>query len=45
VVVLEDLHWSDDGTLGVLAYLVRRIDRVPARVVGTYRDDEVNITP
>ncbi|HEX4010518.1 MAG TPA: AAA family ATPase [Solirubrobacteraceae bacterium] len=41
VLVLEDLHWADDGTLDALMYLARRIERVPALVIGTYRDDEL----
>jgi DNA-binding CsgD family transcriptional regulator/tetratricopeptide (TPR) repeat protein len=41
VVVLEDLHWADDGTIDVLAYLARRVQQVPALVIGTYRDDEL----
>jgi len=39
VVVLEDLHWADEGSLDVLVYVARRIERVPALVIGTYRDD------
>jgi predicted ATPase len=37
VLVLEDLHWSDDATLDWLVYMARR--REPARLVllGTYR--------
>jgi DNA-binding CsgD family transcriptional regulator/tetratricopeptide (TPR) repeat protein len=42
VVVLEDLHWADEGTLDALGWLARRIDRAPALVVGTYRDDELD---
>jgi DNA-binding CsgD family transcriptional regulator/tetratricopeptide (TPR) repeat protein len=41
VVVLEDLHWADDGTIDALAYLARRVQQVPALIVGTYRDDEL----
>ena len=41
VLVLEDLHWADEATLDVLAYLTRRIATLPAIVVLTYRDDEV----
>jgi DNA-binding winged helix-turn-helix (wHTH) protein/predicted ATPase len=41
VLVLEDLHWSDYGTLDLLAVLARR--REPARllVLGTYRPTDV----
>jgi DNA-binding NarL/FixJ family response regulator len=39
IVVLEDLHWADEGTLDVLVYLARRSSRAPVLLVGTYRDD------
>ena len=42
VVVLEDLHWADEGTLDALGYLARRIAQAPALVIGTYRDDELD---
>ncbi|GAA3619454.1 ATP-binding protein [Microlunatus ginsengisoli] len=41
VLAIEDLHWADDATLDVLAYLARRIDRMRLLIVVTYRDDEV----
>jgi DNA-binding CsgD family transcriptional regulator/tetratricopeptide (TPR) repeat protein len=41
VLVVEDVHWVDDATLDVLRHLTRRIDRVPAVLVLTFRDDEV----
>ena len=41
VVVVEDAHWADEATLDWLAFLGRRIDRLPALLVVTYRDDEV----
>ena len=34
VLVLEDVHWADEGTLDVLRMLGRRISGVPALVVG-----------
>ena len=43
VFVLEDLHWADEATLDVFRLFVRRIDSVPALVVGTYRDDGMNV--
>ena len=41
ILVLEDLHWSDDATLDALALLAQR--REPARLLllGTYRPVEV----
>jgi DNA-binding NarL/FixJ family response regulator len=41
-VVLEDLHWADEGTLDVLRLLARRVDSLPALVVATFRDDEAH---
>src|SRR4051794_14348807 len=40
--VLEDLHWADAATLDVLRLLGRRITAVPALVIATYRDDELD---
>ncbi len=42
ILVLEDLHWADEATLDVIALLGRRIDAIPALVVLTYRDDELD---
>ena len=42
VVVLEDMHWADGATLDALRLLGRRIDAVPALVVVSYRDDELD---
>ena len=42
VLVIEDVHWADDATLDALRYLVRRIADLPAVLVLTYRDDELN---
>jgi ATP/maltotriose-dependent transcriptional regulator MalT len=44
VLVLEDVHWADEATLDVLRLLAGRIDAVPALVVATYRDDELDRT-
>ena len=40
VLVLEDVHWADEGTLDVLRLLGRRMEGVPALAVATFRDDE-----
>jgi DNA-binding CsgD family transcriptional regulator/tetratricopeptide (TPR) repeat protein len=42
VLVIEDVHWADDATLDALRYLIRRIAELPAVLVLTYRDDELN---
>jgi predicted ATPase len=41
LVVVEDAHWADEATLDWLALLGRRIDRLPALLFITYRNDEV----
>jgi DNA-binding CsgD family transcriptional regulator/tetratricopeptide (TPR) repeat protein len=41
VVLLEDLHWADEGTIDVVAYVARRVEQVPALVLATYRDDDI----
>jgi DNA-binding CsgD family transcriptional regulator len=40
VLVLEDVHWADEGTLDVLRLLGRRMEGVPAHALVTFRDDE-----
>lgn len=42
VVVLEDMHWADEATLDVLQLLARRVGAVPALVLASYRDDELD---
>lgn len=41
VLVLDDLHWADDGTVRLLAAVRGRLPATPMLVVGTYRDNEV----
>ena len=43
VMVVEDVHWADDASLDALAFLARRIERLPALLVLTYRDDDVPV--
>jgi DNA-binding CsgD family transcriptional regulator/tetratricopeptide (TPR) repeat protein len=40
VLVLEDVHWADEGTLDVLRMLGRRMEGVPSLAIVTFRDDE-----
>ena len=42
ILVLEDMHWADEATLDVLKLLARRVETVPALVVASYRDDELD---
>jgi ABC-type oligopeptide transport system substrate-binding subunit/DNA-binding SARP family transcriptional activator len=41
LVVLEDLHWATESTLGLLHYLVRHLADQPALMVGTFRQEAV----
>jgi DNA-binding CsgD family transcriptional regulator len=45
VFVLEDVHWADEATLDVLRLLSRRLEAVPALVLASYRDDELDRAP
>jgi DNA-binding SARP family transcriptional activator len=40
LVVLEDLHWAGEATVGALSYLARRVLLAPVLLVVTYRDNE-----
>ena len=41
VLVIEDVHWADHATLDFIKFLGRRISKVPAVLVLTFRDDEI----
>jgi DNA-binding CsgD family transcriptional regulator/tetratricopeptide (TPR) repeat protein len=41
LIILEDLHWSDDASLDVLLHLARATTRYPLLLLGTYRSDEI----
>lgn len=41
VLVFEDVQWADPETLDLLRFVCRRIDKLRALVVVTYRDDEI----
>ena len=42
VLIVEDAHWADDATLDVLGYAARRVERLPALLVLTLRDDAID---
>ncbi|WP_290807651.1 helix-turn-helix transcriptional regulator [Herbiconiux sp.] len=41
VIVIEDLHWADQATLGLLRFLLRMLEDARILVVLTYRSDEI----
>jgi DNA-binding SARP family transcriptional activator len=42
IVVVEDVHWADDATLDAIRYLSRRIPGIPALLLLTFRDEDLD---
>src|SRR5438094_145728 len=42
ILVVEDLHWADEGTLAILQFLVAEAEPTPYLIVGSYRSDELH---
>jgi DNA-binding CsgD family transcriptional regulator len=42
LLIIEDVHWADTATLDLIRFLGRRIARVRALMLITYRDEEVD---
>lgn len=40
LIILEDLHWSDEQSLELLHFFVRRAAAFPILILGTYRGEE-----
>ena len=45
VIVLEDLHAADSGSLQLLQFLARHVSGMPVLLIGTYRESEVRSMP
>jgi DNA-binding CsgD family transcriptional regulator len=43
VLLFEDVHWADQGTLDLIRFLGRRVGRQSTLLVLSYRDDEVGV--
>ncbi|MFZ1118259.1 MAG: AAA family ATPase [Propionibacteriaceae bacterium] len=43
LLVLEDLHWAGESTVLLTEYLAPLLPDIPVLVLGTYRDDEVDL--
>ncbi|HET7667013.1 MAG TPA: AAA family ATPase, partial [Mycobacterium sp.] len=41
VLVLDDLHWADQGTIDLLRFVLRRISLSSSLIIGIMRDDEI----
>jgi class 3 adenylate cyclase/tetratricopeptide (TPR) repeat protein len=44
LLVLEDLHWADESTVLFTEYLAPLLPEMPVLVLGTYRDQEVDLS-
>jgi predicted ATPase len=42
VLLLDDLHWADATSLGLLLYLARHLQTAPILILGTFRDVAVS---
>ena len=42
LLLLEDLHWADEGTLSLLDHLARLMAQIPVMIIATYRDSEID---
>src|SRR5579875_2471878 len=45
LLVLEDLHWADDGTLSLLIHLARSISSMKLMIIATHRNDSIDMKP
>ncbi|SFR92269.1 regulatory protein, luxR family [Microbacterium sp. cf046] len=43
VLIIEDAQWIDAGSVEVLRFLTRRIDRLPVLLIVSYRDTDTDI--
>src|SRR6185436_7631520 len=43
VLVLDDMHWADQGTIDLLRFVLRRVSQTQSLAIGIVRDDEVGL--
>ena len=43
ILLLDDLHWADESSLLLLQHTAERLHDMPAVIVGTYRDVELDV--
>ncbi len=42
LIVLDDLHWADQASIGLFFHLYRRLEQSSVLLLGAYRSDEIN---
>src|SRR5216683_1819953 len=42
LLLLEDLHWADEGTLSLFNHLAQSVAKMPVMIIGTYRDGGID---
>ncbi|HOO70871.1 MAG TPA: AAA family ATPase [Spirochaetota bacterium] len=42
ILIIEDLHWGDKDSIGLLQKIITELGTAPALVIGTYRDESAN---
>ena len=45
LLIVEDLHWADGATLGMLAHALRMLGQAPVLVAGSLRDEDAEGQP
>lgn len=45
VLVIEDIHWADEATLGLIRYIGRRIEATNSVLIATYRSEDLDLSP
>lgn len=44
VIILDDLHWADLSSIGLLSYLSHNMAHLPLMIIGTFRPEDVSLT-
>lgn len=43
VLFIDDLHWSDASSIGLLRWLTEKIANLPVLIIGIYRSSDINV--
>lgn len=43
VLFIDDLHWGDASSIGLLRWLTEKITNLPVLIIGAYRPSEINV--